>query len=89
MATRSFAVSNKKANSAISKLAISTWFKKFKSLDEVLRAMTDTLQNAQGNGDFSNDRKRVVKLNQKGLCFHHEKFGNNPRRCQLPGSCKF
>ena len=88
MDTRSRTLS-KKANSAISKLAISTWFKKFESLDEVLRAMTDTLQKAQGNGDFSNDRKRVAKLSHKGLCFYHEKFGNNPRRCQLPGSCEF
>ena len=89
MDTRSRTVSKKATGAISTKLVISIWFKKFESLDEVLRAMTDTLQNAQGNGDFSNDRKRVVKLNQKGLCFHHEKFGNNPRRCQLPGSCKF
>ena len=77
MATRSLAVS-KKANSAISKLAFSIWFKMFESL-EVLRAMTDTLQKAQSNGVFAKGLKRVA----------NEKFGNNFRRCQLPGSSKF
>ena len=78
MATRSLAVS-KKANSAISKLAFGIRFKKFQSLEEVLRAMTDTSQKAQGNGAVAKGRKRVANA----------KFGNNPRKRQLPDSCKF
>ena len=58
MDTRSRTVS-KKATGA-SKLAFRIWFKKFESLEEVLRAMTDTLQKAQGNSAFANGHKRVT-----------------------------
>ena len=78
MDTRSGTVS-KKATGTITKLAFSNWFKKLESLEEVLRAMTNTLQIAQVNGAVVKGRKRVANA----------KFGNNPRRCQLPGSCKF
>ena len=58
-------------------------------LEEVLSAMTETLQKAQGNGGFSKSRKNIAKLNQQGLGFYHAKFGDEAKKCQLPSSCKF